>query len=51
MFMNVLKRVVGLGLALCIAGALVIPVPVAVSADDITIAPFGIVDPDEENDY
>ena len=51
MFTNVLKRIVGLGLALCIAGTLVSSVPVSAYAEDIIIAPFGIVDPDEDNDY
>ena len=46
MFMNKLKKVVAFGLALCIAGALMLATPPkTVLAGDVDVAPFTIHDP------
>jgi len=52
MFNSTIKKLAGLGLALCMAGTLVLAAPVTVTAADGDITPLTIVDPyyDGEDD-
>ena len=50
MFRNLFRRLVGVGLALCILGATVLVTPGFGMADNSGVTPFGILDPVYEPD-
>jgi len=50
MFKNTMKKLAGLGLALCMAGTLILIVPATATAPDSDFAPFTIHDPFVDGD-
>ena len=50
MFINTLKKIAGLGMALCIAGTLVLSTPATVLAEEASTAPLYIYNEDDNGE-